>query len=103
MQFIPNNSEEVVRRTEAFYHSEAPIKHVVDDVLLLYMECIYELFQEKMRETTNFSQNQNFFQDLQNDVRFLIYFAGQIQRKLNSADTMRRLTDFQNRMSYDRK
>ena len=99
LQIIPLKKEHVVRKTEEMSHADAPIKYVLDDILLLYMECIFEFYQEKKREKTNFPQNKTLFQELHEDAQVLINFGGQIQKKLNRADTLRRLLDFQSRMS----
>lgn len=74
----------------------------MDDVMVLYMECIFEAYQEKRRDTSSFAQYQKLFQDLRYEAAVLVSFGEQFQNKLNRADaTIQRLVDFQNRMSYD--
>jgi hypothetical protein len=101
LKIFPCTQEEKVVKVQEYSNFEGPFRHVIDDILILLMESIFEIYQEKRRETAHFPQYQKVFQDLRHDAGVLMSFAGQIQKKLNRADTVNQLVAFQNRMSAD--
>jgi hypothetical protein len=101
LRLFPSSQEEKITKVQEFSNFEGPVRHVMDDMLLLYMECLLELYQEKRQDTQHFSQYQHVLQDLRRDASLLVSFAGQVQKKLTRPDTAHRLMDFQTRMSTD--
>lgn len=101
LKLFPCSQEEKVIKVQEFSNFDGPIRHVIDDIVILFMESIFEIYQEKRRDTSNFAQYQSVFQELRNEASLLLSFGGQIQQKLNRSDTVNRLMDFQNRMSSD--
>ena len=101
LKLFPCSQEEKVLKVQEFSNFEGPIRHVIDDILILFMDSIFEIYEEKRRDTPNYAQYQSVFQDLRHDASLLISFGGQIQQRLNRSDTVNRLLDYQSRMSSD--
>ena len=101
LKLFPVSQEEKAVKVQEFSNFDVSIRRVMDDILLCYMNCIFELYQEKRRDTPHFSQYQKLFQDLRNDANLLLSFSGQIQKKLNRSDTVNRLMEYQNAMISD--
>lgn len=98
MRFLPSTDDEKMAKVQEFLSMDSPVRSLMDDILLAYMECIFELFHEKRRDRANYSFHQNAMRSLQFEAGVLVAFGGQLQRRFNRTDTASRLMDYHNRM-----
>lgn len=110
----PNGEDGFSYYVQRFLHLEYPIQRIIDDILIMSVECIYNLYTEakmKGNEQINYSQQQFNFNDgiqqrekeifnyLRQRISLLVTFTGYIQNNLiNSTNTIRKLNEIEVRM-----
>lgn len=110
----PNGEDGFSYYVQRFLHLEYPIQRIIDDILIMSVECIYNLYTEakmKGNEQISYSQQQFNFNDgiqqrekeifnyLRHRISLLVTFTGYIQNSLiNSTNTIRKLNEIEVRM-----
>lgn len=113
----PNSEDGFSYYVQRFLHLEHPIQRIIDDILIMAVECIYNLYTEakiKGNEQLHYSQQHqqfNFndgiqskereiFNYLRQRISLLVTFTGYIQKNLvHSTNTIRKLNEIEVRMT----